>query len=117
MRKNLDTNVKEMIVALEKASKKNKKEYFRSVAKVLDTPSRHNPVINLSKLDRLAKDEKAVFVVCGKLLGSGNITKKVEVYAYKCSDLAKKKLESVGSKVKTLNNLVADVPKNVILLK
>lgn len=118
MRKNLDVNLKEIIIALEKASKRSKKKYFKAIAKALDVPSRKNIVVNLSKLDKIAaKRENGVYVVCGKLLGGGNITKKVDVYAFKYSKLAAKKLEDAGMKIKTMRDLIKDTPRNVILLK
>jgi len=118
MRKDLDINIKKTIISLEKASKKTKKGYFKAVADDLNVPSRHRASVNLSKIDRLAKkNDKATFVVCGKLLGTGNITKKVSIYVYSYSDLAAKKLETMGITVKVMSELINDVPKNVILVK
>ena len=117
MRKNLDLNLKKIIIALEKAGKKGQK-YFLDVAEDIDVPSRRAFSVNLSKIELLAsKNNKAVFVVPGKILGTGVITKKVNIYAFSYSEVAAKKLANIGVKAKNLEELIAEKPKNVILVK
>ena len=66
--------------------------------------------INISKIDKYAKDKETI-VVPGAVLGNGNITKKVKVAALRFSQSAKEKLLNAGCEVLTLEELLVENPE------
>ena len=89
-----DTHLVALLKNLSKGSK-----FWKAVAKRLSAPTNERPVVNVSKLERLGWDR---VVVPGKVLGAGHLNKKVEVVAYAFSESAKKKIEKVGGKTRTI---------------
>ena len=77
---------------LKKASRENDAPIWKSIAKKLEGPSRNWPVVNISKIEyNVSKNGKVV--IPGKILGSGNLSKKVTVSAYSFTKSAIKKIE------------------------
>ena len=54
--------------------------------------SRRRRSINLSKINKVAKDNETI-IVAGTVLGTGILTKKLTISAFKFSESAKKKLK------------------------
>lgn len=67
------------------------------VAKDLKKPTRIQRKVNLTQLEKYAKEDLTV-VVPGKVLGTGVITKKVNVVALAFSESAKEKITKAGGK-------------------
>ena len=103
----------ELVETLFLANKNN----FMEVAKVLSGPTRRFQKIDLERLEREVKDGEIIFVP-GKVLGEGQMKKKLTVAAYKFSDSAKKTISGCGGKTLTLNELVESKtdPKNILLI-
>lgn len=80
---------KEIINSLYSKSEK----IFHRIAEELSRPSRTNITVNLSKIEKYAKNKGAV-IVPGKVLGNGELTKNVLVIGYSFSESAFKKLKS-----------------------
>jgi len=98
------------VTELKKASRENDAPLWKSVALRLERPSRNWPSVNISKLEfNLNKNSKAV--VPGKLLGAGNITKKITVSAYSFSQSAKSKVEAAGGKCLSYDEFIKSNPK------
>jgi large subunit ribosomal protein L18e len=98
------------VTELKKASRENDAPLWKSVALRLEGPSRNWPSVNISKLEfNLNKNSKAV--VPGKLLGAGNITKKITVSAYSFSQSAKNKVEAAGGKCLSYDEFIKSNPK------
>ncbi len=98
------------VTELKKASRENDAPLWKSVALRLEGPSRNWPSVNISKLEfNLNKNSKAV--VPGKLLGAGNITKKITVSAYSFSQSAKSKVEAAGGKCLSYDEFIKSNPK------
>lgn len=66
------------------------------VAKLLARPVKKTISLNLSELDRLVKDGESVLVP-GKVLSSGDLTKKVKIVAWSASEKAKEKIKESKS--------------------
>ncbi len=66
------------------------------IAKLLARPVKKTVRINLSELDKLVKDGEAVFI-SGKVLSSGNLTKKIKIVAWSASEKAKEKIKEAKS--------------------
>jgi len=96
-------NLRRLIRKLEKT----KRPIFRYVAELLAKPTRRRKafVVDLEKIDRLAKDGETI-IIPGKVLGSGNLNKKVRVVAFRFSESARKKLEKAGVEVYNLEEFV-----------
>jgi len=62
-------------------------------AKQLAMPIKKWVELNLDQVDRIVKDGEAVFVP-GKILSSGELTKKLKIVAWKASEKALEKMKS-----------------------
>ncbi len=71
-------------------------DIWQSVASHLGKVNRQRPEVNISTINRVADDGETV-VVPGKVLGSGRLTKEVDVAAFKASNSAKDKINEEGS--------------------
>jgi large subunit ribosomal protein L18e len=98
--------LKHTIIELERT----KTPLWCRVATDLSGPSRQLTTVNVGRLDALA-DQNAVLVVAGKVLASGNITKKVTVAAYQVSAGAKAKITACGGTVLSLVEMAKKEPK------
>jgi len=94
-----------LIIACEKTKSNMWKEIARRLA-----IKRRRAEINISKIDKYAKDKETI-VVPGAVLGNGNITKKVKVAALRFSQSAKEKLLNAGCEVLTLEELLVENPE------
>lgn len=79
--------------------KLSKKNNLMDLAKKLSAPRRLHLNINLTELDNV---EGTKVMVVGKVLGSGNINKKISVSALGFSKQASEKLKSAGCEIKTI---------------
>ena len=68
---------------------------WSEVAQNLGKVNRKRAEVNLSDIERIAEDGDTV-VVPGKVLGSGRLTKEVDVAAFKASKGAKKQIKESG---------------------
>ncbi|MFB6213233.1 MAG: 50S ribosomal protein L18e [Candidatus Nanohaloarchaea archaeon] len=68
---------------------------WKTVREHLGKVNRQRPEVNISDIERVAEDGETV-VVPGKVLGSGRLTKEVEVAAFKASRGAKQKIGEEG---------------------
>lgn len=99
-----------LIQDLEKAARENDAPIWRAVANRLAAPASHWPQVNLSRLEKYMKEGEVVLIP-GKLLGSGQVTGKISVAAFKVSSKAREKVAAAGGKVLGLMELVKDNPR------
>lgn len=104
-----DPNLVFLIESLKKESREKGAAIWRDIALRLEKPNRSWAEVNLSRLERYT-EEGDVIVVPGKVLGAGNLNKKLVVAAYKFSGSARKKIEGAGGKSLTIAQLVHEVP-------
>ena len=98
------------VTYLKKASRENNSQLWKSVALRLEGPSQNWPSVNISKLEfNVNKNSKVL--VPGKLLGAGNITKKITVSAYSFTKSARSKIEAAGGKCLSYNDFIKSNPK------
>lgn len=90
---------------------------WSEVAENLGKVNRRRPEVNLSDIERNTEDGDTV-VVPGKVLGSGRLTKDVEVAAFKASSSAKNHINENGE-FKFIEDLVDENPEgsNVKVIK
>ena len=98
------------IVLLErKARSEPKPAIWREAARYLASGTVTWPEVNVGRLARLG-DATAVFVP-GKVLGTGNIEKKLNVGAFSFSASARSKIEKAGGKTFTVEDFVKKYPE------
>ncbi len=85
------------------------KPVWKAIAKGLNRPKRVGHKINLYRLDKIAGGKETV-VVPGIVLGTGEVTKKLNVAALKFSGSAKQKIEKAGGKCWELDRLLKENP-------
>jgi len=83
-----------------------KKSNNLELAKKLSTSTRKQTQINLTELNELKEDK---IIVIGRVLGGGDIKKKMSIYALGFSSQAKEKLAKAGCEIKTIHE---EIKKN-----
>ncbi|MFA5173856.1 MAG: uL15 family ribosomal protein [Candidatus Pacearchaeota archaeon] len=78
------------------------------LAKKLSGPTRLQTRINLGQLDEIKENK---IIVVGRVLGSGDIKKKISIAALGFSEQAKEKLNKNGSEMKTIKQEIKDLKK------
>jgi large subunit ribosomal protein L18e len=114
-KKTLTTNkvLFDTIRDLKKLSNKTGVNVWKAVAEKLSAPASQRPQVNISRINKFA-NEGEVVIVPGKLLGDGQITKKVTVVAFKASESAIKKLEAAGGKFIEIRNYISKKPDSKV---
>lgn len=88
------------------------KPFWRRVRELLAKPRRRRIAVNLSKLERYAKEGSTV-IVPGKVLAGGSLTKPIRVAAFSFSQRAKQLIEAAGGKALSIEELVEKEKDNV----
>ncbi len=106
------TNIvaRKLIDELYKASKLHQAPAWSRVAELLAKPTRRRPHVNLSKINRYARDGEMV-IVPGKVLGAGRLEKKVTIAAFAFSESALEKIKASGSRAITIAEAVRENPR------
>jgi len=85
-----------------------KKNGLLDLGKKLSGPKRLYNKINIGEINKL-KDEKILII--GKVLGQGDINKKIKVVGLSFSKQARDKLKKTGCEIKTIKQEIKDNPK------
>ena len=102
--------LKQLILDLYKYSNENKTNVWRRVADDLLMPTRHKRLVNLFKIDMYTKDGD-VIVVPGKVLGTGDLSRKVTVAAFSFSKSAVEKIKNAKGNAISIEELAQKNPK------
>ncbi len=89
---------------------KTKRRIWKKVSKKLSGPRRERIEANLYRINKKTK-ENEVIVVPGKVLGIGEIDHKLTIACLNCSKTAKKKIETSGSKLLSIEELFEQNPE------
>ena len=109
-RRKSNPNLSALIDTLLEEGARNKAAIWKDVAERLAKPRRLYAEVNLSKIQRYAREGETILVP-GKVLGSGEIDKKVAVAALSFSEKARSKIEASGGKCMTIFELLRENPK------
>ena len=111
-------NTINLIKSLTKQSSAEDAPIWKAVANEISRANRKNGEVNVYHIDKYSDDDDTVLVPT-KVLGEGNITKKVTVAAFKFSQEAENKITAAGGKCLTIDELMAENPKgsNVKIIK
>ncbi len=104
-----------VIKRLEKEGKKRKVRVWLKAAELLSRPRRKRVEVNLSKINRLAREGETILVP-GVVLGCGNLTKAVTVSAFRFSRNAREKIEGSGGRAIGLQELLEENPNGKRIL-
>ena len=102
------------LVDLVRNLKKRKDKFYLALARQLEKSRRSKREVSLDKINKHANEGESV-VVPGKVL-DGELTKKVDVYAWNYSKNAREKITRAGGKCLTLDKLLETKEKGRILI-
>lgn len=94
---------------LKKLSNKTGVNVFRAVAEKLSAPASQRAEVNISKIEKYAKNGEKI-IVPGKVLGTGILTKKVTVVAFSASEQAVEKITKAGGKFFEIKDYISTKP-------
>ena len=89
---------------------KTKRRIWKKVSKKLSGPRRERIEANLYRINKKTK-ENDVIVVPGKVLGVGEIDHIITIACLNCSKTARKKIETSGSKLLSIEELLEQNPE------
>jgi len=112
MRRTGPTNIhmRKLIANLKKVANTQEAPIWDRLAKDLSRPARIRREVNLSRIEKYS-DGKRIVVVPGKVLGAGEISKKLTIAAWKFSDEAAKKVQEAKGEVLSIEQLIQKSPK------
>ncbi|MFH1209620.1 MAG: 50S ribosomal protein L18e [archaeon] len=102
-------HLKNLIRELRKLSTKQNVKLWKRIAYELEKPTRKRREVNISKIDKYTK-ENEIALIPGKVLGSGDLTKKITVSAFQFSQKAKEIINKKGKAI-SIQDLIKDNPK------
>lgn len=111
-KKNNKTNpfLKKLIHDLKKQSNEKDVGIWKDIALRLEKSSKNWPVVNLDRIDKYIKNNE-IALIPGKVLSTGNLTKKVTIAAWSFSDKSFEKIKKAGGKYISIDELMNSNPK------
>ena len=102
--------MQQLIADLKKAGAHGKVPLWDRIADDLSKPTRQKRIVNIYKIDSSAKDGETI-IVPGKVLGNGDIKRKVKVAACTFSQQAVEKITKAGGQTLAINDILKQNPK------
>lgn len=99
-----------LVRELKKKSIEDNVGLWKRIASDLEKPTRQRRIVNLSKISLYA-NENELIVVPGKVLGDGELSKKVLIAAFSFSDSAKEKVLASKGTIMSIEELLKKNPK------
>ena len=117
--KNIKTNpaLNSLIYELKKQASQKDIAIWKDLASRLEKPSKNWAEINLNKISKHINDKETALIP-GKVLSTGDLTKKVTIAAWSFSEKATEKIKKAGGKTITIQDLIKSNPngKNIRIL-
>ncbi len=98
-----------LIRNLKKLSIEKNVKIWKAIALELEKPTRKRRVVNLERINRVCNDNETI-IVPGKVLATGDLTKKLKIAAFSFSEQALNKINK-HSKAITIEQLMKENPK------
>lgn len=110
--KNINKNERmmELLQSLKKAAIENNAPIWKRIATDLEKPTKQRRLVNIYKIEKHVKDGETI-VVPGKVLGTGDLSKKVSVAAFSFSEDAQEKISGAKGHTMTIAELLKKNPK------
>lgn len=102
--------LRRLIKNLRKTGKEENSSVWTDLADRLSKPNRRRAEVNISRINRHAKEDSTV-VVPGKVLGSGRLEQKLTVAAFDFSERAKRRIERAGGETISIEELLSKRPE------
>lgn len=102
-------NLSKLIKELKKLSYSQKTGIWKRVATDLERSTRNRRIVNLNRINKFAKDGESI-IVPGKVLGTGDLERKVNVAAFAFSDSCLKKINDAKGKTFTIQEIMKENP-------
>ena len=99
-----------LIQDLKKKAYENDAPIWKDIALRLEKPLRNWPEVNLDRIDRYTKVNETALIP-GKVLSTGNLTKKISIAAWSFSEKSQEKIKKAGGKSMSIEELVKNNPK------
>ena len=99
-----------LIHELKKQSSENEAPIWKDIAVRLEKSSKNWPEVNLNRISKNIS-EKETALIPGKVLSTGDLTKKVSIAAWSFSEKSEGKIKKAGGKTMTINELMKSNPK------
>jgi|TARA_B100001750_G_scaffold220377_1_gene208055 large subunit ribosomal protein L18e len=105
-----------MVKDLKQASKKNEAPIWSRLADLATKPSSSKRIVNLTRINRITKENDIIFVP-GKVLGTGSVSHKITLCSFSISTTAAKKIIQTGGNVMAYADMIKKYPtgKGVII--
>ena len=100
----------ELIRLLKQTSRENEVQIWSDIASRLEKSRNSYAEVNVSKINRYAK-EGEVLIIPGKVLGSGVVETKVTIAALSFSDAAVSKINKINGECISIEQLISRNPK------
>ena len=117
--KNTKTNpaLNSLIYELKKQASEKNANIWKDIAVRLEKPSKNWAEVNLNRISKHIND-KEIALIPGKVLSTGELTKKVSIAAWSFSDKAEEKIKKAGGKTLTIHEIMKSNPdgKNIRIL-
>jgi len=97
--------LKELIREMKKKSIESSTDFWKKIALALEKPTRQRIVVNLSRISKYSKDNETI-IVPGKVLGDGDLDKKLNIAAFSFSQSAKEKIQKTSSQMLNIKELM-----------
>lgn len=106
------TNIllKGLITDLRVQASSQKVSLWRRIADDLEKPSRQRRHVNLYQLSKHSKENESI-IVPGKVLGTGDLSHKINVAAFTFSESARAKIAKANGQCLTIKEVLAKNPK------
>jgi large subunit ribosomal protein L18e len=99
-----------LIHELKKQSNEKEIHIWKDIALRLEKSSRNWPEVNLDRISRYTQ-EKETALIPGKVLSTGNLTKKITIAAWSFSERSQEKIKKAGGKYISIEDLMKNNPK------
>jgi len=87
---------------------------WKQVGRIVTMPKRERVAVNLSKLEKMAKDGEFV-IVPGKVLSFGNVSHKFKIAAVEYSETAAHKLKGSGCEMVAVDQMTKKENPRIIM--
>jgi large subunit ribosomal protein L18e len=99
-----------LIQELKKQANENDVPMWNDIALRLEKPSRNWSEVNLDRISKYT-GEKETAIIPGKVLSTGDLTKKVKIAAWSFSEKSLDKIKKAGGKHMSIEELLKSNPK------
>jgi len=116
MIKNKNEELNALVQELKKLAIQKDVKLWKRIAEDLEKPTRNRRAVNVYKLSKYSKENDTV-IIPGKVLGTGELSHKLNVAAFNFSEEAKRKISEKGKAI-SIPDLMKQNPdgKNIKIL-